>query len=237
MSDRLPIPARRALAPAALSLALASAFAAALTGCAATDVVAKYAAISFKAVAGASEGRVAYSAAEGSWRLGSPAGDAMALSPGTPSIALEFDLAPLEAAGLDPSRLPATGYAVAYAAGGGRLAVRAELGGEPFPAEASTSIEAAFAALLASHRSAIGYHEEFDHYGIKLGGGNMFEWAKDLLKNDKDIVFVLDPAPLLAAGLDPARLPAGWAFATVESKDASGKAVFEDKLLRPFDLK
>ncbi|MBL8967094.1 MAG: hypothetical protein JNG85_08795, partial [Spirochaetaceae bacterium] len=75
-----------------------------------------------------------------------------------------------------------------------------------------------------------------DHYGIALGGGNMLEWAKDPAKNDKDLVLVLEPAPLAAAGLDPARVQ-GWAFAKVETMDAKGAKILVDKLLRPFDLR
>jgi hypothetical protein len=74
-----------------------------------------------------------------------------------------------------------------------------------------------------------------DHYGVNLGGGNLFEWAKDLAANDKDIVFVLDPAPLIAAGADPARV-AGWTFAKVTVDDENGKPLEVDKLLKPFDL-
>ncbi len=233
---------------------LAAAAAALLAGCGSTDVVAKFAASSFSAIAAASKDRVSYEAKDGAWRLASPAGDVVALSADfsrkpadasadplmkAPDVELEFDLAPLAAAGLDPRRLPMQmpGAKVAYAVEDGIFMVHAELGGESFPPEAAKSIEAAFAATLKTHRASIGYHEKLDHYGIKLGGGNMFEWAKDPAKNDKDIVFVLDPAPLLAAGLDPPRLAGGWVFAKVESKDAGGKTVIEDKLLKPFDLR
>ena len=60
-----------------------------------------------------------------------------------------------------------------------------------------------------------------DHFGVKLGGGNMFEWAKDLEINvttkqaqDKDIVFVLSPEPLIAAGVDPQKVE-GWLYSPV----------------------
>ncbi len=59
-------------------------------------------------------------------------------------------------------------------------------------------------------RGSISYHMALDHYGVALGGGNMFEWAKDLGANDKDIVFVLDPEPLIAAGVDPQRWKDGF---------------------------
>ena len=82
----------------------------------------------------------------------------------------------------------------------------------------------------------IGYHAALDHYGVSLGGGNIFEWAKDMDANDKDIVFVLDPAPFAAAGADTSRIY-GWLLAKVTVDDENGKPVQVDKLLKPFDLK
>jgi len=69
-----------------------------------------------------------------------------------------------------------------------------------------------------------------------LGDGNMFEWAKNLSANDKDIVFVLAPEPFIAAGTDPAKID-GWAFAKVTVDDANGKPVQVDKILKPFNLR
>jgi len=208
-----------------------------LAGCGSTDVVAKMANSSFKAVAQASKDRISYSETDGSWVLASEAGDQVFLATDfskTPDVKFSFDAAPLIAAGLDSSRLIGP-EGVSYALEGGRLVVRFELGADQFPAEAKKSLESTFAEIVKTQRQRIGYHEKLDHYGIKLGGGNMFEWAKDLSKNDKDIVWALNPAPFIAAGLDPAKVQ-GWLFAKVESKDAKGKTVVEDKLLKPFNL-
>jgi hypothetical protein len=53
--------------------------------------------------------------------------------------------------------------------------------------------------------------------------------------NDKDIVFVLNPEPFIAAGVDPDKIN-GWAFTKVTVDDANGKPVQVDKILKPFDL-
>jgi hypothetical protein len=53
--------------------------------------------------------------------------------------------------------------------------------------------------------------------------------------NDKDIVFVLNPDPFIAAGVDPARIE-GWAFAKVTVDDENGKPIQVDKILKPFNL-
>ncbi|MDR0876139.1 MAG: hypothetical protein LBN12_08025, partial [Clostridiales Family XIII bacterium] len=90
-------------------------------------------------------------------------------------------------------------------------------------------------------RDSIGYHTALDHYNVMLGDGNMFEWAKDFSVNgqtkenqDKDIVFVLNPEPLIAAGVDPEKVD-GWAYAQV-SVEIDGKAADVYKFLKPFDL-
>jgi hypothetical protein len=220
------------------SIAAAAALAAILGACGSADVVGKYAAESFGAVAEAAGGKVAFAEADAAWSLESAAGDrvrfAADFSAGTADVAFDFDAAPFLEAGLDPAKLAGSG-GVAFAVEGGRLAVRFDLGDAAFGAAARGSIRGTFEEILKARRDAIGYHAQLDHYGIALGGGNMFEWAKDLSKNDKDIVWVLDPAPFLAAGADPAKV-AGWVFGTVEVMDGA-KKVQVQKLLKPFDLR
>ncbi len=219
----------------------------AVAGCSSTDVVAKYANRSFKALVEASDGRVHWSDDEQSWILASPAGDEISFSsdfarnnstdgsdPGKSDIGFSFDAAPFLAAGLDIAKLPPAD-GIKYELRDGRFLYRFELGNDRFSPDARESPEATFAEIIKTERARISYHEKLDHYGIKLGGGNMLEWAKDTAKNDKDLVFVLDPAPFVAAGLDATKIE-GWTFAAVETRDDAGKTVFVDKLLRPFDL-
>lgn len=82
-------------------------------------------------------------------------------------------------------------------------------------------------------RERLGYHAEMDHYNVNLDGA-MFEWAKDLAANDKDIVFALDPEPLIAAGADPEKVE-GWTYAQVPVM-RDGKAAQVWKFLKIFDL-
>ena len=51
----------------------------------------------------------------------------------------------------------------------------------------------------------------------------------------KDMVFVLNPAPFITAGVEPNRVE-GWVFAKVTVDDENGKPVELDKLLKPFDI-
>ena len=92
----------------------------------------------------------------------------------------------------------------------------------------------AYEQIVKLYRESVGYHAALDHYGVSLGDGNMFEWAKDMSTNDKDIVFVLNPEPFINAGVDPDAIE-GWVFAKV-TVDVDGKPTEVDKILKPFDL-
>lgn len=158
-------------------------------------------------------------------------------------VMLELDAQPFLDAGLDPEKLPDS-YTIYKneSAGGTMLMLGRKLGNDKLTYNGSPTALAAYEQLVAKYRNAIGYHASLDHYGVKLGDGNMFEWAKDMKTNtvgessqDKDIVFVLNPGPLIAAGVNPEKVE-GWKYAQVEV-DEGGKTVQVWKLLKPFDLK
>ncbi|MDR2740770.1 MAG: hypothetical protein LBB98_01245 [Treponema sp.] len=145
-------------------------------------------------------------------------------------VMIEFDAAPFITAGLDPAKLPGN-----FTFRDGKIAVGTKLGTEQLKYSGEVTPLASYEQIVKLKRAAIGYHIALDHYGVNIGGGNLFEWAKDMAANDKDMVFVLDPAPFIAAGADPSRI-AGWAFAKVTVDDENGKPVQVDKILKSFDL-
>jgi hypothetical protein len=147
-------------------------------------------------------------------------------------VMLEFDATPFIAAGLDPSKLPDNFILLDDMF----IAVGTKLGNEILSYKGEITPLASYEQIVKLKRSSIGYHMQMDHYGINLGNGNMFEWAKNLATNDKDIVFVLDPAPFIAAGTDPAKIE-GWTFAKVTVDNENGKPVVVDKILKPYNLK
>jgi hypothetical protein len=150
-------------------------------------------------------------------------------SPGY-DAAIEFDAAPFLAAGLDLAKLPET-----HRFYDGKILVGTNLGTETLQYQGEATPLASYQQMVRFKRNHIGYHMAMDHYGVNLGGGNLFEWAKDLKTNDKDIVFVLDPAPFIGAGLDPSRVE-GWLFAKVPVDDEKGRPIQVDKILKSFDL-
>ncbi len=222
-----------ALAAAVLSGVLLTA------GCTATDVIGKVSVTSFDSVLTSLGDKVATDGTNNGWSLQSPGGERFVWSKdfsaaGKPDLMMEFDAKPFLDAGLDPKKLPEGTYW--HDAAKNLLMVHSEQGtdksaytGEPKPLDS-------FRKIVETHRSLIGYHEKLDHYGVAFGNGDMFEWAKDLSTNDKDIVFVLNPQPFMDAGVDPAKMQE-WVFAKVEVKDANGKKELVEKFLKPYSLK
>lgn len=207
------------------------------------DTVATQSAASLNAVFAAAPTLVTEDTMNGGWSLAAPDGEARFIwskdfsqSP-LHDMMVELDAKPFVDAGLDTAKLPAN-----YSAYGDMLMVGTKYGQDKFAYTGDATPLAAYQQFAAQYPDALNYHTSLDHFGVKLGDGNMFEWAKDLAKNtttgavqDKDIVFVLNPEPLIAAGVDPAKVQ-GWVYAQVEVMENGAKALVY-KFLKPFDIK
>lgn len=220
----------------AVVLVLALVFA--LAGCQSADVVGKVSITSFESVLNKMGDKVTADEMNGGWSLESAGGERFVWSKdfsaeNMPDLMMELDATPFLDAGLDPTKLDKEIYL--YEPGSKILMVHSELGADKFTYSGEPKPLDSFKKIVETHRDSIGYHEKLDHYGAAFGSGNMFEWAKDMATNDKDIVFVLNPQPLIDAGVDPAAVT-GWAFAEVEVKDDQGKAELVDKFLKPYNL-
>ena len=209
----------------------------AVVSCGKLDVVGTDSAASFDKVLQQIPQSVAPDEMNGGWSLTAPDSSARfiwsknyAESP-LHDVMLEFDAAPFIVAGLDPARLPEN-----FAFYDGMIMVGTKLGQEVLKYTGEVTPLASYEQIVKLKRNAIGYHGALDHYGVNLGDGNLFEWAKDTGTNDKDLVFFLNPEPLIAAGTDPSGIE-GWLFTKVTVDDANGKPVEVDKILKSFDLK
>jgi hypothetical protein len=209
-----------------------------LTACKSIDVVGEGSIISFKSVIDKLGDKVTNDSENNRWTLQLPTGEKFSwskdFSSNKPDASVEFDATPFINAGLDVTKLPSDKYV--YNKETGKITMpyefkqdKFEYNGEPTPIDS-------FEKIVQINRKIIGYHQDLEHYGIKLGNGNMFEWAKDINKNDKDIVFVLNPQPFIDAGVAPDKVK-GWIFAKVKVMDENRKEVQVDKFLKPFDLK
>lgn len=207
-------------------------------GCAQLDVIGQTSVTAFDTVLKAAPNQVLADEQNSGWSLSAPDGTARFVLSGNYKnspvydVFIEFDAAPFVTAGLDISRLPEN-----YVAHDNLLSVGVKLGEDATPAGNDTL--SAYRLLVERYRMSVGYHSPMDHFNIDLGDGNMFEWAKDLSVNtvsgevqDKDMVFVLNPQPLIDAGLDPQSVT-GWTYAAVPAHMGGSEAY---KLLKPFDL-
>ena len=209
----------------------------AITACSKLDVVGKDSVRAFNDLLQSSPQLVSEDSANGGWSIAAPDNSVrfiwsknFAESP-LYDVMMEINADPFIAAGLYPSRLPDN-----FIFRDSVFLVGTKLGYENLSYEGQAALLASYEQIVKLKRSAIGYHGQLDHYGINLGGGNMFEWAKNLTTNDKDMVFVLDPEPFIAAGIVPDKIE-GWTFAKVTVDDANGKPIQVDKILKPFNLR
>jgi len=207
------------------------------------DVVGKSSAISFEKIINQIPDKATADDMNAGWSLEAPDGSAKFIwsedyskSP-LHDVMLELDLKPFTNAGLDTSKLPEN-----YAAYEGKLMVGTKLGSNKFTYSGDPTPLKAYEQIVKNYRSSVGYHTALDHYNVNVGDGNLFEWAKDMTTNgstgenqDKDIVYVLNPEPLIAAGVDPKKVE-GWVYAQV-TVDINGKPTQVYKFLKPFNLK
>lgn len=206
-----------------------------MAACADTDVVGTESVTSFEKVLGAMEGNVAEDEMNGGWALTSPDGSERFIwskdySAGTPhDLMLEFDAQPFIDAGLDVTKLPA-GILIED-----KIMVGSNLGDEELTYDGDATPLASYEKIVELYRERVKYHTALDHYGVNVGDGNMFEWAKDMGTNDKDIVYVVDPKMFTDAGVDPTKVE-GWIFAKVKVDDEDGKPIEVDKFLKPFSI-
>lgn len=210
----------------------------ALAGCQSADVVGKVAVTSFESVLNVSGDKVTADEVNGGWSLESEGGERFVWSQDfsvekNPDVMMELDATPFLDAGLDPAKLDKETYL--YDSGTKILMVHSELGADAFTYSGDPTPLDSFKKIVEVSRESIGYHEKLDHYGVAFGNGNMFEWAKDMATNDKDIVFVLNPQPFIDAGVDPANVKE-WVFAEVEVKNEAGKDELVEKFLKPYNL-
>ncbi len=198
-------------------------------GCAAADVVLKYSPGSFESITKAFPNLVTDNTLTDHYYYLTVDGTAtLKIShdydlTGSEDIVMETALKPFTDAGLDVSKLGG-GNRVK----GDKLLLIADYG--KGTGMKDTVTDSLFEAVTFD-RKVLSYHQDLDHYGVKLPGGK-FEWAKDYKTNDKDIVFVIVAKPLADIGVDVQNID-GWIFKTM--KDLDGSDI--DVLLKPYELK
>lgn len=189
---------------------------AALMGCSALDVIGNNSIEKFNEVLQVSTEEISIDETDNSYMI-STADDSAALIWGNQKIAMVLDSKPFVDAGVELSSLPEN------MVDGDQIVIEVSVQGNSFE------------EIVNANREAIGFHDSLGHYGYDFGNGNAFEWAQDIIENDKDIVFALNPEPFISAGADIEKI-AGWSFSKVETMDENGDIVEKDKFLKPINL-
>jgi hypothetical protein len=204
-----------------------------------TDIIGQSAVTSFKTMIDALEFPPVADEMDNAWVLTAPDGGAAfwwrreASGMRTFDAYLCFDAEPFVKAGLDLSKLPDEMKGMMDR---GKLMLGKKLSKEPLVYDGEITPTASFEQIVKLDRESVGYHAALDHYGVTVAEGNLIEWAKDMSKNDKDLVFVLDPKIFIDAGVDPAKVE-DWVYDSVPLEDSRGRKFDAEKFLKPFDLK
>ena len=210
------------------TIVMAAAAIAVFAGCSATDVVLKYSPGSLTSITNTFPAIVNDNTANDHYYYVSVDNETkLAVShdysmTGAEDIVMQTPLKPFTDAGLDPARLGA-----GYRTDGQTLYLMADYGDGTGLKDNLT--DSMFESVKYD-RKTLTYHQDLDHYGIKIPGGK-FEFAKDYKTNDKDIVFVIAAKPLADVGVNVQNID-GWIFKTM--KDTDGSDI--DVLLKPYDL-
>jgi hypothetical protein len=205
-----------------------------------TDIVGRTAITSFSAMLEALEFPPASDDKMGAWILTDPDGNAAfwwrKSSDGmrTYDVFLCFDAEPFVNAGLDAGKLPEEMKGMLDDRG--KIMIGRKLSPKKLEYDGEVTPLSSFEQIVMLDRESIGYHSALDHYGVTVGDGSLFEWAKDMSKNDKDIVFVVDPKIFTDAGVDPTKVE-GWVYDKVPQEDSKGRKFTSEKFLRPFNLR
>jgi hypothetical protein len=123
-------------------------------------------------------------------------------------VSIVLDINPFLKAGLDVNKLPSY---IKYDLNKKELYYVSVYGSV---IDDSMDIDSIYKNIVDEYRDKLGYHHKLDHFGLSLNNGNAFEYARDINKNDKDVVIALNPETLIKAGVDPNKLE-GYKYADV----------------------
>ncbi len=198
------------------------------------DIIGRWSVPAFEAALKAMQDNVVEEPLYGGWAINASDSSVKFIFRSTTAVKEGYDLtfvidaAPFIAAGADMEEIPGA------SATDRKIYLGTDLKDNGTGVMASGPAEA-YEAILRSNRTGIKYHAEMEHFGISLGGGNMFEWAKDLVSNEKDIVFVLNPEPFREAGTELSSIE-GWTLAKIAVMDEKGRMLSVERLVKAIDL-
>lgn len=141
------------------------------------------------------------------------------------TVSLVLDAKPFLNAGLDSNKLPSY-----MKVNNDKLYITSIYGDKKLK-DNSIAIDNIFNNIVTTYRDNLSYHNTLGHFGLAVEEGNAFEFAKDINKNDKDVVIALNLKALEAASVDVSKVE-GYITADVEMDN--GESV--KKLLKVFNI-
>lgn len=141
------------------------------------------------------------------------------------AVSLVMDAKPFVDAGLDVNKLPSD-----MKVENNKLSITSIYGNKKLK-DNSIAIDNIFDNIVTAYRDKLSYHNTLGHFGLAVGDGNAFEFAKDISKNEKDIVIALNPDTLSKASVDINKVNG---FIVADVKMDNGKTV--KKLLKVFNI-
>jgi hypothetical protein len=142
-------------------------------------------------------------------------------------ISLALDARPFIEAGMDINKLPSY---MTYDINKNVLYITSIYGSKKIEGD-DIAIDNIYNNIITTYRDKLSYHHTLDHFGLLLGDGNAFEYAKDINTNDKDIVIALNPKVFEEASVDVTKVE-GYLYTDVEMDNKKT----EKKLLKVFNI-
>ena len=103
---------------------------------------------------------------------------------------------------------------------------------DDLPTEAG--ILAVIESVINADRRRFGYHSFGDHYGIEIGAGNFFMWARDRESNQNTVAFMLSAGMFSESAVKLENIK-GWRVATIDAHEGK-KTVQAKRLVKSYKI-
>ena len=207
-----------------------------LSSCQKLDVIGNDSIASFEEMLSYFENSVSYNHNNNAFELISPDNStifswcANYLSESQNDFSISVDAKVFLEAGLNESKLPAD-----IILKDGRLIIGTNLDYlQISTSELQTPLKA-YEIILEKKRYSLSFHFMGEHYSLKVGDDNSFEWAKDMRSNEMDIVFTLDPQLFVDTDTDLTKIQ-GWELKIIHTHSQM-TMIETEKLVKSFNIK
>lgn len=145
-------------------------------------------------------------------------------------VAIAFDIQPFIDSDIHVNKLTSN-----YSIHNNELIVGLNYGKNIFSYEDEVTPLTSMEKIIENYSDKISFDSDSNQYSIDLGNGNLFIWSQDIYNSENDVMFVLNPEPLIKAGVNIEKVE-GWDYSSlsdyIKSKDSDSK-----KFIKAFNIK